>query len=52
MSLVKQVEEGGIREPAFEIQAQRLVERLPMPVDIRIQITAKGSVEDGLEKAD
>ena len=39
MNLVKQVEECVIRRPAFEIQAQRLVELLPMPFSKRLQIT-------------
>ena len=39
MCLIEQVEEGGIRRPAFEIQAQRLVQLLPMPPGKSLQIT-------------
>jgi hypothetical protein len=31
VGLVKQVEEGGVRRPALELQAQRLVQRLSVP---------------------
>ena len=39
MSLVEQVQEVGVRGPTLEIQAQRLVELLPMPLGKRLQIT-------------
>jgi len=39
MGFVEQIEEGGIRGPALEIQAQRLVQLLPMPPGKGFQIT-------------
>jgi hypothetical protein len=39
MGLIEQVEEGGIRRPALEIQPQRLVERFPVPAGKSLQIT-------------
>ena len=39
MSLIEQVQEGGVRRPALEIQAERLVERLPMPPSKGLEIT-------------
>ena len=39
VGLIEQVKEGGIRRPALEIQAQGLVERLPVPAGKSLQIT-------------
>jgi len=39
VSLIEQVEKGGVRRPSLEIQAQRLVEHLPMPPSERLEIT-------------
>ena len=39
MSLIEQVQEGGVRRPTLEIHAQRLVELLPMPFSKRLKIT-------------
>jgi len=39
VSVIEQVQEGGVRRPTPEIQAQRLVELLPMPLGKRLQIT-------------
>jgi len=38
VSLVEQVEEGGICRPALEIQAERLVQRFPVPLGEGFQI--------------
>ena len=39
MGLLEQVQEGGIRWPTLENQAQRLVEGLPVPAGKSLQIT-------------
>jgi hypothetical protein len=39
VGLVQQVEQGGIRRPALEMQAQRFVERLTMPPRKGLEIT-------------
>lgn len=39
MSLIQQVEEGGVRRPTLEIQAQRLVQLLPVAFGKSLQIT-------------
>ena len=39
VSLVEHIEEGGIGGPALELQAQRLIQRLPMPASKGFQIT-------------
>ncbi len=39
VGLIEQVEEGGIGGPALELQAQRLVQCLPMPPGKSLQIT-------------
>jgi hypothetical protein len=35
VGLVEQVEKGGVRGPALEVQAQCLVQRLPVPLLLR-----------------
>lgn len=39
MGPIEQVEEGGIRRPALELQPQRLVKRFPVPAGKGLQIT-------------
>ena len=44
MGLIEQVEEGGTRRRTLEIQAQRSVEHLPVPLGERLKITGAAAV--------
>ena len=49
MRLVEQVEERRIRWPALEVQAQRLVQRFPVPFGESLQITGAPAVTENAE---
>jgi len=52
VSLVEQVEEGGICRPALEVQAQRLVQRFPVPFGEGLQIALAPAVTEDPEHRD
>ena len=49
VGLIEQVEEGGIGGPALEIQVQRLVQGLPVPLGECLQITGATAVTEDAE---
>jgi dihydroorotate dehydrogenase len=46
VGLVEQVQEGGIGGPTLEVQAERLVQRLSVPLGKGLQISVSGAIEN------
>lgn len=50
--LIEQVEKGGVRRPALEVQAQGLVQRFPVPLGKCLQITGAAAAAQDPEYRD